>query len=158
MQRHASIGFAVIAALAAAGPSMMSQARADSPSVVSLDRNTLRGEGLERIPAYKKELTVSGMQQLSTRELFSGAFIVDVWASKDGGTLLLKDYPFDQYVQVLQGTTKLVTEEGAARFFAMGDSFVVPRGFRGTWTVSKDFREVLIIESKSLEEGIGEFE
>jgi uncharacterized cupin superfamily protein len=133
-------------------------AQAASPPIVALDHKAFRGEGLERVPPYKKELTLAGMQQLSARELFSGAFVVDIWASKDGGTLLLRDYPFDQYVHVLQGKTTLTTKEGVSRSFSSGDSFVIPRGFKGTWMVSKGFREVLIIESKSLKEGIGEFE
>lgn len=90
--------------------------------------------------------------------MFAGAITIDVWATQDGGTLLIRDYPFDQYVRVLEGSTTLKSTDGALRSFAAGESFVLPRGFSGTWTLSKGFRELLVIESKSLKQGIGQFE
>ena len=135
-----------------------STGQARGPTAVTLDRNVLHGQGLDRIAPYKKEVTISGMQQMSARELFKGAFVVDVWETQDGGTLLLKNYPFDQFVQVLQGTTTLISSGGVSRSYAAGDLFVVPRGFNGTWTVSRGFREILIIEAESLQAGIGQFE
>lgn len=134
-------------------------AEVPAPSkVVPLPREALEGRGLQAIAPYRKELTLAGMQQLSAQELFSGAFVVDVWESQDGGTLLLRDYPFDQYVHVLAGTTTLDSDDGTSSTFGVGDHFVLPRGFSGKWTVSKGFREVLIIESTSLAAGIGRFE
>ena len=125
---------------------------------VAMDATVLRGMGLQRVAPYRKEITLSGLQRLSASQLFEGAITIDVWETQDGGTLLLKDYPFDQYVHVLHGSTTLTPAGGRARSFAAGDSFVLPRGFRGIWTVSKGFREILIIESKSLKEGISQFE
>jgi uncharacterized cupin superfamily protein len=126
--------------------------------IVTLSRGALRGEGLQHVPPYRKEVTVAGLQQISARELFSGGFVVDVWETQDGGTLLLKNYPFDQFVHVLSGNTTLKSNDGSLRSFVAGESFVIPKGFNGTWTVSKGFREMLIIESKSLKDGIGQFE
>jgi hypothetical protein len=123
-----------------------------------MDASALRGVGLQRVAPYRKEITLSGLQRLSASQLFDGAITIDVWETQDGGTLLLKDYPFDQYVHVLRGWTTLVPAGGQARTFAASDSFVLPRGFRGTWTLSKGFREILIIESKSLKDGLGQFE
>lgn len=125
--------------------------------VVALPHDALQGKGLETVPPYRKELTLAGLQQMSARELFNGAVVIDVWETQDGGTLLLKDYPFDQYVQVLAGSTTLKSNDGSSRTFVAGDAFVVPRGFKGTWTLSPGFRELLIIETKSLQEGIGQF-
>lgn len=151
--------FAVFTALVLCRSSFgTGQVVSDAVAAIGLDRNILRGVGLQPIAPYKKELTVSGLQKLSTHELFSGAFVVVVWETQDGGTLLLKDYPFDQYVQVLHGSTTLKSTAGFSRSFVTGDSFVVPRGFKGTWTLSEGFRELLIIESKTLKEGIGQFE
>lgn len=127
-------------------------------AVVALPHEGLQGKGLEAVPPYRKELRLAGLQQVSAREIFNGAIVIDVWETQDGGTLLLKNYPFDQYVQVLAGTTTLNTNDGSSRTFVTGDAFVVPRGFKGTWTLSQGFRELLIIESKSLQEGIGQFE
>jgi uncharacterized cupin superfamily protein len=59
---------------------------------------------------------------------------------------------------VLAGTTTLDSDDGTSSTFGVGDHFVLPRGFSGKWTVSKGFREVLIIESTSLAAGIGKFE
>ena len=101
---------------------------------------------------------MAGLQQMSACELFSGGFVVDVWETQDGGTLLLKNYPFDQFVRVLSGKTTVKSKAGSLRTFVAGESFVIPKGFNGTWTVSKGFREMLIIESKSLKDGIGQFE
>ncbi len=68
------------------------------------------------------------------------------------------NYPFDQYVQVLAGSTTLKSNDDSSSTFVAGDEFVVPRGFKGTWTLSPGFRELLIIETKSLQEGIGQFQ
>ena len=125
---------------------------------VAIPQEALKGEGLEAVPSYRAELTLAGLQQLSARELFRGAIVIDVLETQDGGTLLLKDYPFDQYVQVLAGTTTLKSIDGSSRTFVAGDSFVVPRGYKGEWTLSKGFREVLIIETRTLQEGVGQFE
>lgn len=137
------------------GPNVASSA---SPTPVAISHEIVNGKKLEPVAPYKKEVTVSGMQKLAISELFSGAFVVDVFESQDGGTLLLKDYPFDQFVQVLKGTTTLASQDGSSYTYVAGESFVVPRGFNGTWTTSKGFREMLIIEAKSLKEGIGQFE
>ena len=123
-----------------------------------MPREAVEGGGLEAIASYRTELTLAGMQQLSAQELFSGAIVMDVWETQDGGTLLLRDYPFDQYVHVLAGTTTLESDRRDVAHVRRRRSFVVPRGFNGEWTVSKGFREVLIIESTSLAAGIGRFE
>ena len=160
MFKKRSLSAACVFLVAATGQSALSTNEAPSNNVapIGLERNVIRGVGLEPIAPYKTELTVSGLQKLSAHELFSGAFTIDVWETQDGGRLLLKDYPFDQYVQVLHGSTTLTSNAGSSRSFVAGDSFVVPRGFKGTWTLSKGFREILIIESKTLKEGIGQFE
>lgn len=135
--------------------------RADSPpapAIVAFPMEALGGAGLAAIPPYNKAVTISGLQKLSAREMFSGAFVSFVWATEDGGSMRLVNYPFDQYVQVLSGTTSLTDSSGNTRSFSAGETFVVPRGYNGTWVLSAHYRHLIILESKQLQAGIAQFE
>jgi len=86
-------------------------------------------------------------------EVFVGEFTMYVYQS-DPGTLNFKDYPFDEYVHLLSGTAVLTDADGKAQEFNAGDSFIVPTGFTGSWELRGDYRELFMIETKSLAVGL----
>jgi uncharacterized cupin superfamily protein len=127
-------------------------------AVVAFPPDALGGAGLVAIPPYNKAVTIAGLQKLSARELFSGAFVAFVWATEDGGSMRLVDNPFDQLAQVLAGTATLTGADGTVRQFTVGESYVVPKGYSGTWTLTPGYRHVILVETKQLQAGIGQFE
>lgn len=133
-------------------------AAAAAPAVVAFPPDALAGAGLVAIPPYNKAVTISGLQKLSARELFSGAFVAFVWATEDGGSMRLKDNPFDQLAQVLAGTATLTGADGTVRQFTVGESYVVPKGYSGTWTLTPGYRHIILVETRQLQAGIAQFE
>lgn len=124
---------------------------------IRLDRGKLAGEGLEAMPPLPDEIRLKGIQNTSEALLFDGEFIAFVWQGDDG-VLLIEDHPFDQFVHVLNGTAILTEKGGTSQEFNVGDSFVVPKGFSGTWEIRNEYRELMIFESNAYKAGIGAFE
>jgi hypothetical protein len=60
-------------------------------------------------------------------------------------TRVQKPYPWDQFVVVLSGKAILTDSAGTAHSFVAGDSFVVPKGFTGTWQDFGVYRELVVI-------------
>lgn len=123
---------------------------------IRLDRGKLAGEGLEA-NTLPDELILKGLQNTSEAQLFDGEFIAFVWQGDDG-ILLVEEHPFDQFVQVLNGTAILTEKGGSPQEFNVGDSFIVPKGFTGTWEIRNGFREFIIFESNAYKAGIGAYE
>jgi uncharacterized protein len=63
----------------------------------------------------------------------SGQFMVGIWRSEPG--LWRVHYTEQEYCHILEGTSVLTDAAGHAVTVRAGDSFVVPRGFVGTWEV-----------------------
>jgi len=72
---------------------------------------------------------------------------------KDGGpvstTVRTCDFPFDEFVYVLSGKAVLTDETGYAQEFVAGDSFVMRKGFCGTWEEVGVYRELVVIMTES---------
>ena len=64
---------------------------------------------------------------------------------------------FDEFVQVLNGTSVLTAADGEPQEFTVGDNFVVPKGFTGTWEMRGNFRELIIMEANALAAGMEKF-
>ena len=60
-------------------------------------------------------------------------FFVGVWRSEPGKWRIA--YTEEEYCLMLEGTSIITNESGEAITLVAGDSFVIPRGFVGTWEV-----------------------
>jgi len=65
---------------------------------------------------------------------------VGVWAGGPG-VLHLVDYPYDEYSVVQEGTLVVTNGSGTVETFHKGDSFVIPKGFTGTWEMKTRLRK-----------------
>jgi len=61
----------------------------------------------------------------------SGQFMVGVWRSEPGKWRIT--YTEEEYCQMLEGRSIVTDASGHAVTVAAGESFVIPRGFEGTW-------------------------
>ena len=64
-------------------------------------------------------------------------------------TVRTRNFPFDEFVYVLSGKAVLTDETGYAQSFVAGDSFVMRKGFSGTWEEVGVYRELVVIMSES---------
>jgi len=73
-----------------------------------------------------------------TRKFFCG-----IWHSEPGKWNI--HYTEEEYCQILEGTSILTGKDGVATTVSAGDSFVIPRGFHGTWEVVLATRKIYVI-------------
>ncbi len=73
-----------------------------------------------------------------TRKFFCG-----IWHSEPGKWNI--HYTEEEYCQILEGTSVLTSEDGVVMTVSAGDSFVIPRGFLGTWEVVQATRKIYVI-------------
>ncbi len=62
----------------------------------------------------------------------------------EGGVLEL-DCTEHEFCLLLAGRVRLTAEDGHVEEFGMGDGFVVPRGFKGTWETVKPVRKWYVV-------------
>lgn len=123
---------------------------------IAFDKSKLAGQGLEGMPAWPPEILKKGVESHRSHGFFAGQFVTMVYDADDG-LLEFNDYPFDEFVQVLNGTSILTAAGGEPQEFTVGDHFVVPKGFTGTWEMRGNFRELIIMEANALAEGMKKF-
>lgn len=70
-------------------------------------------------------------------------FLVGEWHSEVG--MWRVSYTEEEYCQMLEGVSVLTDDQGHAVTVTAGDSFVVPRGFVGTWEVVQPTRKTFVI-------------
>ncbi len=73
-----------------------------------------------------------------TKKFFSG-----IWHSEVGKWKI--HYTEEEYCQILEGTSVLTDAEGNAVTVTAGESFIIPRGFGGTWEVVVPTRKIYVI-------------
>jgi len=68
-----------------------------------------------------------------------GRFHAGEWASSPGTWRV--HYTEYEFCHILEGVVRLTDEQGVARVYRAGDSFVIDSGFRGTWEVVEACRK-----------------
>lgn len=63
----------------------------------------------------------------------SGRFFVGVWRSEPGRWRIA--YTEEEFCQMLEGKSIVTRDDGHSVTVSAGESFVIPRGFVGTWEV-----------------------
>jgi uncharacterized cupin superfamily protein len=69
-----------------------------------------------------------------------GRFTVALWESGPG-VLRTDGYPHDEYCRVLEGRLVVTNRGGRSEEFGPGDSFVIPKGWAGTWDMKTRFKK-----------------
>jgi len=101
----------------------------------------------EPLPA---EILESGSGKNWLDQPFEGGITLMLWEAEQAGLILDSPYPYDQYVEVLKGKLTLTDAEGRSATFGPGDRFVLQKGFVGTWRMTEDFRQLLIVSTEQL--------
>ena len=127
-----------------------------SATPIAFDKSKLAGEGLDEMPLWPPEILKKGVESHRSHGFFAGEIVSMVYDADDG-LLEFNDYPFDEFVHVLNGTSILTAAGGSPQEFKTGDTFVVPKGFNGTWEMRDNFRELIVMEANALAEGMKKF-
>ena len=121
--------------------------------VLPLDKDAFRVTELESIPPWPDGTVLSGANKHWQKVIHKGDFVVALYESE--AALIDVSYPFsyDEFVTVLEGRVILTSLSGEKQTYEVGDSFLVPKGWQGTWDMPVKFREMIIIETKAWEAG-----
>ena len=102
----------------------------DAVAPVSIVPDT-RGAAVQPIEA-KRLIEGRPSQAFSTQfSNYQGNFHCGVWVSEPGCWRV--HYTEDEFCLILEGEVELVDASGAAKRYGVGDAFVIPQGFSGSW-------------------------
>lgn len=124
-------------------------------SVLGLKADDLRTMELESIPPWPDELVLSGTNKHWQKVLHEGEFVVVLYESEAAVIDVSYPFPYDEYVLVLEGEVILTSTSGERQRYGVGESFVVPKGWMGTWDMPVKYREKIVVERKAWDEAEG---
>jgi len=135
-----------------AATSAQSQA---APEVVPMHSEPMKKAALDLIPPFPEEVILKGKQENWMKILHQGEVVVALYESTPALIDINEPFPYDEHVLVLEGEVTLTHIDGTAQTFKEGDSFLVPKGFLGTWDMPKHYRELIVVETKAWNEAEG---
>ena len=72
-----------------------------------------------------------------------GQMSAGVWEGDVGQWMV--NYTEHEYCEILQGVSVLRDHDGNSKTLRVGDRFVIPAGFRGTWEVLETCRKIYVV-------------
>ena len=120
-----------------------------TPDIVALHLEVMKKETLDSIPPFPEDELLSGEQENWTKIIYQGEVIVAIYESTPALIDVNKPFPYDEFVTILEGELVLTHKDGNKQTFKEGDSFLVPKGFLGTWHMTKHFRELVVTETEA---------
>jgi uncharacterized cupin superfamily protein len=123
----------------------------DAVAPARLDPSKMAGLGLTAIPpdAYK-DILVGGELNMRVASLFEGKELrVSIFESTPAKTdHRTRPTDVDEFVYVLSGKLILTEPSGTRHEFLPGDSLVLPVGYKGTWEMQGNYRELVVLAQK----------
>lgn len=117
-----------------------------APKMVVIEKADLEGKGLPMLEPLAGEIMISGNPENWSKYLYIGQVGVGIWQSGavkmrlNGNTQVL-----DEFFTVLEGSVLVTPQGGKAKTFSVGDSFVIPKGFVGTWETTDTYRHLAVV-------------
>ncbi|MEO2174067.1 MAG: cupin domain-containing protein [bacterium] len=142
--KNVTLLFVILAA------SIVLQAEAD-PIVVPLHLEKIRTLELDSIPPWPEGTVIKGTNQHWQKELHRGEVAVAIYEAMPAVIDVSEPFPYDEFVVVLEGEVTLTDIDGSAQTYRVGDSFTVPKGWRGTWDMPVKYREMIVVETNAWE-------
>jgi uncharacterized cupin superfamily protein len=123
----------------------------DSPAPVRLDPDKIAGLNLTAIPpdAYQ-DILEAGKLDMRVATLFEGKELrVSIFESTPAKTNhRTRPTDVDEFVYVLSGKLILTEPGGKRHEYLPGDSLVLPVGYKGTWEMQGNYRELVVLAQK----------
>ena len=140
----------VILSFAILATSIVMPVQADS-RVVPMNLEKMRKLELDVIPRWPEGMVIEGMNKHWQKQLHRGEFVVVIYESMPAVIDVSEPFPYDEFVVVLEGEVTLTDIVGSTQTYRVGDSFTVPRGWRGTWDMPFKYREMIVVETMAWE-------
>jgi uncharacterized cupin superfamily protein len=121
-----------------------------APEFLPLDADELRAMELESIPPFPAELVLEGESENWESVLHQGDIVVSVFAASPAIIDVNEPFPYDEFVLVLEGEVTLTNVDGGKQTYKQGETFLVPKGWLGTWDMPVKYREMIVIETDAL--------
>jgi len=121
-----------------------------APEFLPLDADELRKMELERIAPFPAEMVLEGESENRESVLHQGDFVVSVFAASPAIIDVNEPFPYDEFVLVLEGEVTLTNVDGGKQAYKQGETFLVPKGWMGTWDMPVRYREMIVIETDAL--------
>lgn len=141
------LGYAAAFQAFAAKSKEATESTPDAP--ITIGKAVLEGKELRPFPyPWPKAMVVRGYDSQKAQTIYAGQVVVGIYETNDG-VLAFENQPYDEFVQVLHGTSILIPKDGKPHKYVVGDHFVVPKGFTGTWEARDSYRELIVIEASN---------
>ncbi len=124
-----------------------------APEFLPIDADDLREMELDSISPFPAEVVLEGESENWESVIHQGQFVVSVFEASPAVIDVSEPFPYDEFVLVLEGKVILTNFDGGSRTYNPGDTFLVPKGWLGTWAMPVKYREMVIIETKALMSG-----
>lgn len=141
----------LLAALFASPP----KAGSSAPAVLPLLANTLQQAELDSLPPWPEGVVLTGTNAHGQKVLHEGQLVSVLYGAEAALLEVGAPFPYDEYVFVVEGEVILTSKGGSPKTFGVGDSFLVPKGWMGTWDMPVKYREKIIVEAKAWNEAEG---
>lgn len=121
---------------------------AGTPDIQRMDPAAALGEP-DRYPPEMVERPGSNadfdgsFRHATTYRSADGRFVVSLWQSGPG-TLKTDAYPHDEYCRVLEGRVIITNRSGSRAEYGVGDTFVIPKVWAGTWDMPVRFTKQFV--------------
>jgi uncharacterized cupin superfamily protein len=125
------------------------------PEVLPLLVNALREDTLEALPPWPEGVVVAGVNKHAQKVLHEGEVVAALYGAEAARLTVAAPFPYDEYVLVLKGQVALTSDDGSSQTFGVGDGFLVPKGWTGTWDMPEQYLEKIVVESAAWNEAEG---
>ena len=136
--------FSFLMVLVAATVGMAVQAE---PDVLPLNAGEMQVLKLDSIPPWPAEMVLKGTNEHWQKELHRGEVAVTIYEAMPAVLDISEPSPYDEFVLVLEGEVTLTPIDGEKQTYKAGETFLVPKGWVGTWDMPVKFREMIIVET-----------
>jgi uncharacterized protein len=93
-------------------------------------------------------LLTQGMAPTGAKTYEADGITLGTWAC-NAGSVDIQGHPVDEACFVTRGSVTLTDGSGRSETFGAGEGFLLPRGFRGTWSQSDDFAKLFVAISRT---------
>ena len=62
-----------------------------------------------------------------------GKYVVQLWECRTAVELEIPYYPVDEFITIIEGNVLITADKNITTEYVAGDSFVIPKGFAGSW-------------------------
>ena len=88
-----------------------------------------------------------GMQPVGAKSSDGRGLTRGIWACNQGA-VEIHGHAVDEACFVVRGSVTLTDSAGRSETFSACEAFLLPRGFRGTWSQSDDFAKLFVAISR----------